>query len=78
MRIRLNGHGLGPYGAALPPDPELSLPAGATVKDVLDRLDLPPQLRNALLLFVNGRHCREDRVLAEGDALVFFPPAEGG
>ncbi len=48
---------------------------GATVGDVIERLGIPEGPR---VVFVNGRHADDDRVLAEGDRLAIFPPVAGG
>jgi sulfur carrier protein ThiS len=56
---------------------ELELPPGATVADVLARLDIPA--RHVHLVMVNGsQEPDRQRVLVEGDELVIFPPVAGG
>lgn len=47
----------------------------ATVADVIELLGLPDEPR---VVFVNGTHATEDRLLARGDRLAIFPPVAGG
>jgi molybdopterin converting factor small subunit len=54
----------------------LDLPAGATVRDVVQSLKIPGEL--ACLTVVNGRDADGDQVLAPGDELALFPPLAGG
>jgi sulfur-carrier protein len=54
----------------------LHLPAGATVRDVMEALKIPGGL--ACLTVVNGRDVEPDQVLAPGDELAMFPPLAGG
>lgn len=49
---------------------------GATVREVLNQLGVPPDLPNILL--VNGRQAREETVLKDGETLSVFPPLAGG
>jgi sulfur-carrier protein len=49
---------------------------GCTVRDVLVSLNVP--LNAPKILFVNGRHAKDDQVLAEGNRLAVFPPIAGG
>jgi sulfur carrier protein ThiS len=51
------------------------LSAGVTVSDLITELGLPDEPR---IVFVNGRHADEARVLCEGDRLAIFPPVAGG
>lgn len=53
----------------------IELTDGASVADVIGLLGLPDQPR---VVFVNGRHAAEDRLLADGDRLAIFPPVAGG
>lgn len=55
---------------------EVSLPEGATVRDLLARLSLPPGVEAVVL--VNGRRPVGDERLSPGDHVVLFPPMEGG
>jgi len=58
------------------PGGHLEIPEGATVDAVLKKLQVP--LESKKLVFINGRHIPSDYSLQPGDALVFFPPLEGG
>ena len=60
----------------LHPKDSLSVPDGATVKEVLKELALPVDVK--VVTMINGRHCALDQPLEAGDKLVFFPPLEGG
>ena len=51
------------------------LAEGTRIADVIDTLGLPDQPR---IVFVDGRHADEDRVLHEGERLAIFPPVAGG
>jgi len=51
-------------------------PAGTTVADVADKLELPQSELGIML--VNSRHVKLERVLAEGDTLALFPLLGGG
>lgn len=54
----------------------LSLPEGATVADVMDRLGIPgSEVRKC---FVNGLQREQDYPLRGQDELAFFPPVGGG
>jgi molybdopterin converting factor small subunit len=54
----------------------IDVPDGATVDDVLRRLDVPRDHPNILL--VNGRQASEGAVLHDGETLSVFPPLAGG
>jgi molybdopterin converting factor small subunit len=54
----------------------LDVPAGTTVRDVVESLRIPSEL--SCLTFINGRDAPPDRVLAPGDVLSMFPPLAGG
>ncbi len=54
----------------------LEVKDGATVRDVLNQLGVPPELPNILL--VEGRQAPETTVLVEGQTLSVFPPLAGG
>ncbi len=60
----------------------LSLTAGATVADALDRLsrDEPTigAARATLAVAVNERYCNDDTRLADGDTIALIPPVSGG
>lgn len=49
---------------------------GATVREVLNQLGIPPDLPNILL--VNGRQSPENTILRDGETLSVFPPLAGG
>ncbi len=49
---------------------------GATVREVMTQLGIPPDLPNILL--VNGRQAPETTVLRDGETLSVFPPLAGG
>jgi len=49
---------------------------GCAISDVLTSLDIP--LDSPKILFINGRHAKEDTILKEGDRLAVFPPIAGG
>ena len=49
---------------------------GATVDEVLDKLNIPPRVTN--IVMVNGRHRDKGTELNEGDVLSVFPPIAGG
>jgi len=55
---------------------ELEIEAGATVLDVLRRLEVPPE--QGKLILINGRHGELNSRLAPGDLLAVFPPVGGG
>jgi len=55
---------------------ELDVPVGATVLDVLRRLEVPPE--QGKLILINGRHAELNSRLAPGDLLAVFPPVGGG
>lgn len=59
----------------------LSLPAGATVRDALERLrELPggANLPGAPLVAINLAYARPESALAPGDELAVIPPVAGG
>lgn len=78
MKITLKGYGLGDYGVRAPMAAEMEIPADATVLDILKHLSLSDDLRETLLVFVNGRPMRPAHPLSDGDTVVVFPPFEGG
>ncbi|HEX6533791.1 MAG TPA: MoaD/ThiS family protein [Gemmatimonadaceae bacterium] len=59
----------------------LTLPAGATVRDALERLrELPggAHVPDAPLVAINLAYARPDAPLAAGDELAVIPPVAGG
>ena len=52
------------------------MPDGATVRDVLDRLQITDELAAAVI--VGGEASDTARTLAEGDRLTLMPPLAGG
>lgn len=59
-----------------PEEQELELDEGATVEDVIERLQLP--VNYPLLKIVNGEHRPARHTLKDGDELALFPPIAGG
>ena len=55
---------------------EIELPEGATVADLIAKLELPED--EIKVTFVNGRACPRDRELEPGDEVGIFPPIGGG
>jgi sulfur carrier protein ThiS len=53
----------------------LELSEEATVADLVTQLGLPDEPR---IVFVNGRHAEEAKLLRDGDRLAIFPPVAGG
>jgi sulfur-carrier protein len=65
----------------LPPDSRdgvvfLDVPDGSTVRDVANRLGIPPDLERVAL--VNGLDRTPDTRLDAGDVVTLFPPLSGG
>jgi molybdopterin synthase sulfur carrier subunit len=55
---------------------EMNIPDSATVKDLVDRLGIPPE--EAKISFING-HIRDlDWILKQDDEVGIFPPIGGG
>lgn len=55
---------------------QVDLPDGATVADLIEQLNLPPE--EVKLAFVNARAREKDWHLAAGDEVGIFPPIGGG
>jgi molybdopterin converting factor small subunit len=61
---------------------EFELAAGASLQDLLDRLEIEPRL--AQMVLVNGdqmpraQEQRQAIPLTEGDTIAIFPPVAGG
>ena len=65
----------------LPPGAEnrkavIQVEDGTTVREVMNRLGIPADLPNILL--VNGRQAPDAAVLKDGETLSIFPPLAGG
>jgi molybdopterin converting factor small subunit len=63
------------------PRVELTLPAGATVRDALERLRGLPgggTIPASPLVAINLAYARGDAALAAGDELAVIPPVAGG
>ena len=55
----------------------LELPPGSRLGDVIDRLSIPVQL--AQLVMIDGLHeSNRDRILSDGANVSIFPPVAGG
>ena len=55
----------------------LDLTDDATINDLIQHLDIPPDL--AQMVLVNGKQTREfDEPLTAGDQVSIFPPVAGG
>ena len=71
----------GPYSRLLPPEGKdgraiLEVDEAATVGDVLDRLQIPPEGRTYLT--VNGKQVGQGTVLSEDDDIRVVVPLGGG
>lgn len=55
---------------------ELELVEEATLQDLIDRLEIPPD--ETKIAFVNGRAQEMDYVLQQDDEVGIFPPIGGG
>jgi len=64
------------YGSAAQGPREVELPTGATVADLLARLEIPPTVQKVVL--VEGRLRPADAALRDGETVAVFPPLEGG
>ncbi len=54
----------------------IELPDGATVGQLIGRLNLPPDV--VRVAFVNGVAREENYLLSDGDEVGLFPPVGGG
>lgn len=71
----------GQYSRLLPPESKngraaLEVDQAATVGDVLDRLQVPPEGRTYVT--VNGKYAGQEAVLSEGDEIRVIVPLGGG
>ncbi len=57
--------------------PKVTLPAGATVNDLLERLAVPTGAGRPFIT-VNGFYRRDDVPLRDGDQVELVPPVAGG
>lgn len=74
MKVRLKLMGM---LKAKIPDTELECAEGATIKDVLTLLEVPPE--SVQVFTVNGNLERDpSRSLSDGDELSIIPPVGGG
>lgn len=55
---------------------EMTIRKGATINDLLDKLNIPPKVTN--IIMVNGIHQNRETELKEGDVVSVFPPIAGG
>ncbi|MBR9980346.1 MAG: MoaD/ThiS family protein [Desulfatitalea sp.] len=69
---------LRPYASILADDGSLELPEGATPRELLTKLGIPPDRHETLPLFRNGRPGQIDTPLRERDVIVAFAPMSGG
>ena len=58
------------------PSVEMDIEPGETVRQVLDRLGVPPE--ETRILFVNNRAAKLSQPLEDGDRLGVFPAIGGG
>lgn len=54
------------------------LPAGSTIKDLLDRADVPPSMRKSFSVTVDGLVVGHETNLVDGQICVVTPHIEGG
>ena len=61
-------------------DVEVDVAEGTTARNIIDRLEIPPQL--AHLVMINGYHLLPDEIVSRplqaGETLSIFPPVAGG
>ena len=55
---------------------EFTLPAGATVQDVIDLIGVPSQ--EEITAGIDNELAQRETVLKDGDELLLFTPMEGG
>lgn len=63
-------------GDLFPSDPEFPLKEGDRVRDIMDRMGIPPE--KVTIIFINNVHAGEETPLKAGDVLGLFPPIGGG
>jgi len=54
----------------------MEIPDGTTIRELLSRLNIPPEAPK--VIFLNGVHTKGDEVLKAGDRVGAFPPVAGG
>jgi molybdopterin converting factor small subunit len=54
----------------------LNLASGATIKNLVDTLQIPAAIK--MVVLKNGRYADSDTCLSAEDAVTIFPPLEGG
>jgi molybdopterin converting factor small subunit len=54
----------------------LELPAGTTIKQLIEQLQIP--LDTPRIIFLNGVHAPLEALINDGDRLGMFPPLAGG
>jgi sulfur carrier protein ThiS len=75
ITVELRGY-LDQYAPSENPTFPYEIPDGATVRDVLARLQIPDDLASAAI--VGGEASDTERALSEGDRLTVVPPLAGG
>ena len=55
---------------------KLRLDDGATVRDLLDKIEIPSS--HVSIILVNGLSSGTEQVLSHGDVVSLFPPVAGG
>lgn len=79
VRVRLWGHLRRAHpGGDASASIEMQLPEGATAGDVMQRLNLSPEVQAALLISRGEELLGPDHALREGDRINLAPPAAGG
>ena len=77
MEIEVKGYAsMGKYTSHLGHEHRFDVPEGSTIGHLFRLLGVPRDLKKVVV--VNGRHQTDEYVLAPDDAVVFFPPLEGG
>lgn len=79
MKINIRGFALGETWDDANRNEEMDIPEGAGVGDLLNELNLDPDIEKILLVFINGRPCADRKsALSDGDEVTIFPPLDGG
>ncbi|MEA2070374.1 MAG: MoaD/ThiS family protein [Asgard group archaeon] len=61
-----------------PKKEKITLPKNSTVKDILDKYNIPEENRNVIVLINRKPHKKIDDELSNNDYVVIFPPIGGG